>query len=244
MRSAVTIALAAAVTWAAGPRVAEARCKPDSAARVVQPRAVGSFHEIGMSAPAELIVKQGARESLTVRADRRVLPYLRTTVRNGRLELDLDSDAAGNRLECVNEIVFEVTVVNLSALEVSGAGSVVIDGLRGKQLSLDLGGAASVRMDRAALGGLDLTMSGAVKVSASGQATRQSVRISGTGHYQAERLASQTAVISISGTGHARVMAARELDASISGVGNIEYVGNPRVKQSISGMGSLARVKR
>jgi hypothetical protein len=241
MRAVLGIAVAAAAL-AAAPRSANARCKGQSPDVVVQKRAVGSFSQIAMGAPAELIVRQGTRESLTIRADRKVLPYLKTPVTGGKLELDLDNGA--NKLDCIDQITFEVTVVNLSGLDVSGAGKIVLDGLRGKRLSMDLGGAATVRMDRASIGDLDLSMSGAVKMNASGQAARQTIRIAGTGQYSAERLASQTTVVSISGTGHARVNAQKELDATISGIGHIEYGGNPRVKQRVSGTGSIERIKR
>lgn len=241
MRSVFGIALAAAA-WAAAPSTAEARCKEAAADLVVQKRPVGSFREISMSAPARLVVRQGTRESLTVKVDRRALPYVKTPLSGGRLSLELDDPR--DQLRCVHELTFEVTVVNLSGLDVSGAGEVVLDGLRGQRLSMDLGGAANVRMDRASLGDLDLSISGSVKMNASGQATRQTVRIAGTGHYAAERLTSQTAVVSISGTGHARVMARKDLDAAISGVGHIEYGGNPRLRQRVSGTGSISRMGR
>lgn len=241
MRSVFGIALAAAA-WAAAPSTVEAHCKDVAPDTVVQKRTVGSFREIAMSAPARLVVRQGTRESLTVKADRRALPYIKTPLSGGRLSLELDDPR--DQLDCVHELTFEVTVVNLSGLDVSGAGTVVLDGLRGKRLSMDLGGAADVKMDRASLGDLDLSISGAVKMNASGQATRQTVRIAGTGKYTADRLTSQTAVVSISGTGHARVLAQKDLDAAISGVGHIEYGGNPRLRQRVSGTGSISRMRR
>jgi hypothetical protein len=246
MRSAPGIALATAAVaaWAARPAEAHARCKPAAADRVVERRAVGSFREIQLNAPASLVVRQGAREGLTVRADRRVVPHLETAVRGGRLEIDLEDDRSWGRSDCIARTTVEVTVVNLTALGVSGAGSVRIDGLKGKRLALGLSGAATVRLDRMALADLDLSISGAGKVQATGQATRQEVTISGTGQYEGEGLTSETAAISISGTGNARVLATRDLDATVSGVGSIQYLGNPRVRQQMSGMGKLGRIQR
>jgi Putative auto-transporter adhesin, head GIN domain len=248
MRSAPGIALALAVAgaaWAAAPEEASAKCRPPAGDLVTETRAVRGFHEIGLSAPAHLVVKQGAREALVVRADRRLMPYLKTTVSSGRLDLDLDTRSSNHdRFECTHPTVFEVTVVKLSALDVSGAGSAKLGPLQRKQFALDLSGAAEVEMERLVGERLDIDMSGAATVRAAGKVARQSLRISGTGRYKGEQMASDAASISIAGTGSAQVNASKELDVSISGVGDVQYLGNPKITRTISGMGSLARLKR
>jgi hypothetical protein len=244
MRSALGIALAGIAAWTAAPRAAEARCRPDPADLATQSRSVTGFHEIDLTAPAELIIKQGARESLTVRADRRIMPDLDIAVRDGRLHLDLDRDRSRYDDDCMHDITFEVTVVNLSALDVSGAGTVRIGALSGKRLDLDLGGATNLKIDRLAVGDLRVDVTGAGQVRLAGQASRQVVRISGTGSFRGEGLSGQTASVTISGTGSARVNASKDLDATISGVGQIQYLGNPRIRRSISGMGSLSPINR
>ncbi len=74
----------------AAPGSARADCRPPAADRVTQTRAVSGFHEIDLSAPARLILKQGARESLTMTTDRRLLSVIKTTVKKGRLDIDWD----------------------------------------------------------------------------------------------------------------------------------------------------------
>ena len=246
MRSALGIALAAAV-MAAAPRAAEADCRPPAADRVTQTRDVRGFHEIDLSAPARLIVKQGSRESLTIRTDRRLLPVIRTVVKGGRLDIDWDDrltrrDRRG--WECAHETVIEVTVVRLSALEVSGAGSVEAASLTGKNLDLDLTGAGSVRIDRLVVTDLDVDITGAGSLKAAGQVARQEVEISGAGNYDGARVTCRDAEVDISGTGSAKVNASASLDVDISGMGSVQYAGNPRIRREISGMGSLARLRR
>lgn len=234
MRNVLAIALAGVATWAASPASADARCADSQL--VTQRRAVGGFREIGLSAPAEVIVKQGARESLVVRAPANVLPHLVTAVDGSRLELKLDDDGP-HQIDC--QIIFEITVVTLTELDVSGAGKVSMGALTGKNLKIALSGAASVTMDSVSVGQLALSMSGAAKVKANGQVTHQKVSISGTGQYKGEQLGSQSASVTISGTGSAQLNVAKELNATISGVGNVAYIGNPRVTQQISGVGKV-----
>jgi hypothetical protein len=244
MRSVLGIALAGVAAWTAAPSVAAAKCKPAPADLQVQSRPVGSFREIDMTAPAELVIKQGARESVTVRADRRLIADIDVAVRGGRLHLDLDRDRKFDDDDCMNEITFEVTVVSLSEIEVSGAGEVRIGALSGKRLTLDLGGATDVKIGRLAMDELNVGVSGAGSVRVAGQAARQIVRISGTGSYHGDGLVGDSATITISGTGSARVNAGKDLDATISGIGEIRYLGNPRIRRSISGMGTLSQIKR
>lgn len=246
MRSSFGVALAVVVTAAtAAPGMAAAECRPPADQLTTQSRTVRGFHEIDLRGAAHVIVKRGARESMTVRADRRVLPYLETRVRGGRLEIDeRDAPGAYRDRDCMHDTVIEVTAVNLSALSLSGAGSIVMASWSGKRLAIDLRGAGSLDMQRLALADLDVNIQGAGSLTAAGQVERQKVAMPGAGTYSAERLASKDAVVSISGTGNARVWASKTLDVTISGVGSVEYAGSPRLRRTISGMGKVAQVRR
>jgi hypothetical protein len=246
MRSALGIALAAAaLVMSAAPGSAEADCRPAAADRVTQSRNVRGFHEIDLRAPARLVLKQGARESLTMTTDRRLLPVIRTTVKNGRLDIDWDDMSRNDRRDrdCTHETVIEVTFVRLSDLMVSGAGSVEAASLGGKELDIDLSGAGSVRIGRLSVTSLDVDITGAGSLTVAGRASRQEIEISGAGSYSGQRLACRDVEIDISGTGSAKVNASASLDVDISGMGSVQYSGNPRIRQDISGMGSLARLR-
>jgi hypothetical protein len=246
MRSALGIALAAAaLVTAAAPGSAEADCRPPAADRATQSRNVRGFHEIDLSAPARLVLKQGARESLTMTTDRRLLPVIRTTVRNGRLDIDWDDRSRHDRRDwdCMHDTVIEVTFVRLSDLMVSGAGSVEAGSVSGKELDIDLSGAGSVRIGRLSVTTLDVDITGAGSLTASGQAARQEIEISGAGSYSGQRVTGRDVEVDISGTGSAKVNASASLDVDISGMGSVQYSGNPRIRQDISGMGSLARLR-
>lgn len=248
MRSAVGIAfLSFAACAAPAASYAQPGAGTGAADIVSESRPVRGFHAIELAGPGRLVVRQGDRESLVVRAERRLMPYLETVVTDDRLELRLDfKDQKRSRMasESHRSILFEVTVVSLSGLEVSGPGSVDIAELDGKRLSLDLSGPSEVDIGRLAVGELDLSISGPAAVRLCGQVARQSVDISGPGDYIGERLASRSARITISGPGSARVTAIEDLDVTISGIGDVRYLGNPRIRRSITGIGSVARLRR
>jgi hypothetical protein len=84
-------------------------------------------------------------------------------------------------------------------------------------------------------------MSGSGIVTVSGQASRQTVSISGVGRYVAPDLASQQAVIDISGAGSSAVKVSDHLKVTVSGAGKVTYTGTPSLEQDISGAGSVSK---
>ncbi len=240
--SAVAVAIALSI---GGPRAAFAHCRASAADLVTEARPLRGFHRIGVGGPIDLVIKQGARESVTVRADRKLMPHVKSAVKDGRLVLDLDRDPSRpERHLCPGDLVVEITVVQLSALDVWGPSRVEVGKLGGKRLALDLSGPTDVVADQIAFDELELSMSGPASVRFGGQVARQRIDISGPAEYAGERLASRSARVEMSGPGDARVLASDDLDVEISGVGTVGYLGNPRVTRRVSGLGSLRRLRR
>jgi len=88
-----------------------------------------------------------------------------------------------------------------------------------------------------------VTISGAGNVTASGEATAQTVKINGIGNYQARDLWGTTAKVEINAAGSATVRVSDSLDATINGAGSINYYGNPTVSQRVAGVGRITRIE-
>jgi hypothetical protein len=133
-----------------------------------------------------------------------------------------------------------VTVKELDAISVSGAGKVTGSHLCAEHMDLAISGAA-----RAKLGlnvtELDTKISGAGKLVLAGDAGRQELTISGAGEYMARELTSRNAHITISGTGKSTVDVSEQLDVTISGCGKVEWLGEPKVSKKVSGIGKVCR---
>ena len=184
-----------------------------------EPRNVASgFDEVELRGVGNLSIRQTGSESLSVEAEEDVLPKIRTEVEDGRLIVGPEPNATIHATEPIN---YELTVKDLSALEVSGAGNVDAEGISTDELAVTISGTGDVKI--------------------AGRADSQQVDISGSGNYRAGALESKEAKVGVSGSGAALVNVSEALDAEVSGVGSVEYVGDPAVNERVSGVGRVSK---
>ena len=180
-------------------------------------RNVSGFDGIELRGVGNLFIEQTGRESLTVEADKAVLPELTTRVVGGRLIVGPESNSAVHTTGPIN---YHLTVKDLNSLEVLGTANARAKGIDTESLTVAISGAGNVRME--------------------GQADEQAVEISGTSTYLAENLESREVNVEVAGAGSAIVNASEILDAEVTGVGSVEYVGDPRIQQTVSGAGHVS----
>ena len=197
---------------------------------VTEVREVGSFDAIELRGPGHLTITQASRESLTIWADRNVLPLVRTSVHDGTLYLSIDDPEPG-RVTQVSP-TYNVLLKSLRKLSLVGPGAdarmywLVTDDLwlsaadSGSFIDMNSVQAESVRVS---------VTYGAVFVT--GTVDRQDVGIEGFGHYQARDLASRSATVRVHGNGQAVVQVSETLDATVNGLGTVEYIGQPTVER-------------
>lgn len=188
-------------------------------------RKVSGFDSIDLDYPAEVIIKQGAAESLTIEAEDNLLPQLTSEVRNGTLHIENGERDFDKRVNPTKMVRITITVKELREVDFSTAGTLTIDGLKGDTLSIFLSGAGDVTLNNLELDELTASLSGAGEFSASGTVTDLTLTISGFGSFDSPNLATQTADVRISGAGSATLRVEERLDASISGAGDVKQAG-------------------
>ena len=203
---------------------------------VTEERDVSGFDSVALSGFGEVIITQGDEESLTVETDDNLMRYIETQVRGGTLELGFTDDIL---LRPSKSIIFRLSVIDLTALDSSGAGKFEIDELDADRLEVTLSGAGDIRIDSLTATDLVVTVSGAGNIEVAGQVKTQQFNLKALGNYNASDLESQAATVRISGAGSASIWVHDTLDVVISGAGNVEYYGSPDVTQDISGVGSV-----
>lgn len=185
--------------------------------RITESRTVSGFSAVELSGRAEITIVQGEREALTITADDNILPLLTSHVNDGRLELGVEP---GSGISMDGPVVYALTVIDLTALRMSGSGTITITDLTTPELTVDVSGSA--------------------EVTATGTAADQHFAISGSGRVDSAGLAGDSVTVSIAGSGSATVYASDSLDVTISGSGTVTYLGDPeRVTQNVSGQGSI-----
>ena len=212
---------------------------------VTESREDSNFDRVFLRDYGELVITQGEQESLTVEAHPDVLPRIKTEVREGKLVIKIGADwldKLGHALSTSLSrqwIKYDLTVKELTGLEIAGAIRVKASGIETERLALKLGGAGQVNIRALSAEVLAIDAPGAGAINISGKVGEQRVVISGAGSYKAPKLESRRASVDIRGAGQATVWAVEDLDVTISGLGSVEYYGSPAVKKRVSGLGTV-----
>ncbi|MBN1303072.1 MAG: DUF2807 domain-containing protein [Anaerolineales bacterium] len=202
-------------------------------------RQVGGFDEINLDFYGDLEIVQGEQEGILITADENLLAYITTEVHGDRLVI---ATRPGFNPRPLGEVSYVVTVKNLKKVELSGAGSVFIDGLTAEELEFDSSGFGKFYLDDLQAEKLVVEISGSGSARVSGEVDRLEVEINGAGSFDGGELQSRQAEVGISGAGGATVWVTEDLDTDISGVGGVKYYGEPAVSQRSSGLGRVERL--
>ncbi|MEK8053502.1 head GIN domain-containing protein [Ideonella sp. DXS22W] len=228
----------ALTTLTAWPGSARAERVEGNGEAATEQRSPGAFDTI-QTQGFNVTVRQGATPSVSVQADRNLLPLLETVVDSGgTLQLRWKR---GTSLKTVVRPLVQVTVTELRGLQVQGSGDVLAEGLKQPRLRTQISGSGKVQLNDAAIDELALEVSGSGDVIASGQATQLTVKIAGSGDVKAPQLRADDVRVSIAGSGSADVQAQRKLDIAIAGSGDVRHTGSATVQTKVAGSGSVKR---
>lgn len=211
----------------AGREIGTARClellgEPpvdDPGDTVTESREVAGFTGVVLNTPGRVVIEHTGSESLQVTSDDNLLPFLTSEVRGGRLILDREP---GFNLDTETVILFEVTLIELEELVVSGVGGVEATGIDTELFTVDLNGVATV--------------------ATAGMADRQRVTVSGVSQYAARELESRVVDIDISGVSSATVRVSEELSGRVGSASTLNYIGDPAIDVIVEPGGQLIRI--
>ena len=188
--------------------------QPASEERPIGP--VDAIHSDGAFA---LTIQIGPAPRLTIEADKNILPIIKTTIENGRLDIYSDRSYSVN-----GRIKVTVTSPNVSDISASGSNQIEARGFAGGPLSISLDGS-----------------NGAVLA---GRVAALTCVLSGANHLAAQGLAAGSANVALNGSGDAAVDASQRIVANISGAGTITISGNPQERSTgVNGAGRISFVQ-
>jgi hypothetical protein len=203
-------------------------------------RDVSGFSIVTLGGLGKLTITQGDDERLSIEAAPEMLEKIRTEVRDDELWLGLRKGSllAGLRLKD-RRATFELTMKDISGIRLSGVGDVEADAVRSTRIELTVSGAGRMSVTGLAADSLVATLSGTGSCKVAGRVEEQDVTVSGAGGYEARELESGTTKALVSGAGNIVINVRDTLDATVSGVGNIECHGDPTVFRRVTGVGTI-----
>ena len=178
---------------------------------MTETRDVENFQEVALAGVGTLVIEQGDRESLTIEAEEQVLRKIATEVRGGRLTIRPDRS-----FRTREPITYALTVKQLTAIELSGAGRVEARQLTAGHLRLVVGGAGAVNIAGLTADALDVAASGNADLELAGTVDRQTISLAGASAHQAANLASLATTIVVEGAGRATVRVSDRLEVRVT----------------------------
>jgi hypothetical protein len=207
---------------------------------ITEERAVSDFTSISILGSGDLIITQGEQCALTVETDDNLMPFVKTEVQGGTLELGFTSAARTKNLQTSRGFVYYATVRQLEGITIGGSGRVFGEDLEGEGLVIKLSGSGEVRIINLVASDLTVQIIGSGDVELSGEAARQSYLIGGSGTIRAGDFRGETVVVTIPGSGSVTVWATESLEVNMAGSGSVGYYGSANVTHSILGTGNLS----
>jgi hypothetical protein len=203
---------------------------------------LSDFEAVSGRASVKLLIRQGIKEAVQVRADDNIVPLVVTSVQTLGGVRTLVVDMKPNlSISTRNEIVVSIDVVKLKALSSSGSGDIAVETLNTPSLALGLSGSGDARLSQLKTDQLSVQISGSSDVDASGRAAKLDVSISGSGSARLRGLQTDEAAVNIAGSGDAELSVAKNLAVSIAGSGEVVYHGDAKVASRVAGSGSVTR---
>ena len=239
-------ALATLCSLAAAPALlvagVSAAATRGSGNRASEMRTVAEFQAVAVSGAMDLLVRQGAQQSVQLQADDNLLPLIETVVESGNGGPTLKVRwKQGESTSSRSKVQVTVVVPRLTALALAGAGDVRMETFTTPTLQLTLSGSGDARLDGLSTDELGVRISGSGNFGGKGAAAKVRVNIAGSGDVNMLELRADDVQVSIAGSGNAAVDAQKSLQISIAGSGDVVYTGNPQVKSSVAGSGSVRR---
>ena len=204
-----------------------------------QERALGHFTGVELWLPAQVEVRMGTTESVTIEADENLLPLISTTIEDGALQLR----ATRRNIEFkTRTLKIVVNAKEISELGIGGSGSISADTMRSPGMHMGIGGGGSIEVKQLQSDSVEAAIGGSGTVKVEGTTRKFSVSIGGSGDVQARGLKADDVSVSIGGSGSAILWPVSSLQTSIAGSGDVNYYGDPKTSSSVVGSGRIKRL--
>ena len=193
-------------------------CIEASGPVTTEERVVDNFSSIRFNGVGNLLLTQGAPQSVELVTNENILELIETRVSSGTLIVGFVDDACIEG--SIDQLDIVVTVPEIETLALEGVGNITGE----NDFDLD---ALSIELD------------GVGNVILSGTVTNLEIASTGVGNVQAFDLESDICEVNLTGVGSVSVTVNSELDVNLTGAGSVRYKGRPTISSSISGTGSL-----
>ncbi len=206
-------------------------------------RQVSDFTSLSSQGAMDVKISYGNSNSVVIEADENLLPYIETTVENGKLFIKSKKNV---NLKTNSKMVVQVSMTKINSLQLSGSGNLDGSGAFSSDVKTDisLSGSGNLRLGFDSFKDMEVSISGSGNIDLKGKATNSiDAKISGSGNIDCSDITSNDVDAKLSGSGNIKVYATNSIDAKISGSGNVFYKGSaPKINSKVVGSGKVLKM--
>ena len=174
-------------------------------------RSLAPFDSLEVSCHGSIQAHTQGQEGLEISGDDNIVPLITTEVNNGTLYI-----RSSKEYNSRDELVITVSALDLKKFVFSGAGKASL---------------SNVKNDR-----VEIALTGAGSLTASGETKEAGITLSGAGSVDAKNLHAVNAKVNSTGVGSVEIYVTGQLDAKSSGIGEINYYGSPKIVNRQAGV--------
>jgi hypothetical protein len=200
----------------------------------LETRAVSSVGKLDINGPVRVEVRVGPAPSLQVEAESNLLPLVHTEVSGDTLRISVQGSFHSN-----SGLRVIYTTPQLTQINASGSGRLLVSGLNGDALYIDQNGSRSTEL-RGNVGRLDLQARGSGSIDSSGlNSGATQVALTGSGRLDLGRIHGDTLDVKVEGSGGVRGSGeVRALNVRVRGSGSVDLAALRSENADLSGTGS------
>ena len=188
-----------------------------------QTKTVDTFTKISFRVPGKLYLRQGSPQKVEIEGKKDVVEETTVKVEGSKLIIGREGKWSNWNFGNGDEVNVYVTVKDIEALNVSGAGDIIGETkIISNQLSLNVSGSGNLKVEAEVSGDMEADVSGSGDLFVNGKCKSFNSDVSGSGKVNAGVVVADRAEFGISGSGKVEASgSAAEVRVSISGSGKV-----------------------
>jgi hypothetical protein len=180
------------------------------------PRNVTGFTRVHVANNLAAEITVGGDFAVTIEGDEKLVDIITTTVEEDVLVIALSKKETRE-----TRVAVKISMPELKALEVSGASTAVVTGVKGDDIRVQA--------------------NGATKIKISGEVKALEAHAYGASMIDAEGLKAETVDVEAMGVASAGVSASKKLKAKAAGMAKIVYTGDPKVEKETKDTSTVSK---
>jgi len=191
---------------------------------ITKTRTINKFDKVNIGGSFDVNLVAGTEGRITLEGEENLLPYIETTVKNGKLKVQFKENT---NIRTTKRLIVTIPFESIDAVSLGGSGNVrVRKVIKSNEVSISIGGSGNITAN-IDTNTLKASIGGSGNITLKGNTDNFKCSIAGSGNIKAYNLDAETLKASIAGSGNIQTTVNNKIKATVAGSGSVHYKGNP-----------------